>query len=329
MEKKHLPLVLEEQGSFFIGGERVERTAIELGIPAFGAGHITINQMYVEYMIPATEDRRIPVIMVHGGTLSGQSWKTTPDGRMGWDEYFVRNGHPVYIIDQVSRARSGFDPAVYNNVREGLAEPSSQYSIFRSTDELTWKAWRLGPSYGVPFDDTQFPVDAAGELSKYNVADLNAMFPAPGPNPTYSALSRLALQLGGAVLMGHSQGGAFPMQASYINPEGVKGLVLIEGGAALNGLTDQQLATLTKFPILNVYGDHLDAESGVPGFSRRALFDGCLDFIEKINAEGGHAQMLYPPDLGIFGNTHMMMFDKNSLTIAGFIKDWIDNNVQL
>jgi len=48
-------------------------------------------------------------VMVHGATLTGKSWETTPDGRMGRDEYFVRKGHPVYVPDQVGRGRSGFN----------------------------------------------------------------------------------------------------------------------------------------------------------------------------------------------------------------------------
>ena len=36
-------------------------------------------------------------------------------------------------------------------------------------------------------------------------------------------------------------------------------------------------------------------------------------FITRVNAAGGNAQLLYPPDLGIHGNTHMIMQDKNNL----------------
>jgi hypothetical protein len=44
------PLVLEAQGSFYVGGEVVEQTRDELG--SFGpAGHITFNQMYVRHMV--------------------------------------------------------------------------------------------------------------------------------------------------------------------------------------------------------------------------------------------------------------------------------------
>ena len=118
------PLVLKAQGSFFVGGEKVEQTQGELGDLGPG-GHITVNQMYVRYMVPQGGDGNVPVVMLHGATLTGKSWETTPDGRMGWDEYFVRKGHPVYVPDQVGRGRSGFNQAVFNNVRAGSAPPAN------------------------------------------------------------------------------------------------------------------------------------------------------------------------------------------------------------
>ena len=45
------PLVLKAQGSFFVGGDKVEQTEVELGGLGPG-GHITVNQMYVRYMLP-------------------------------------------------------------------------------------------------------------------------------------------------------------------------------------------------------------------------------------------------------------------------------------
>src|ERR1700704_1888114 len=85
-------LVLKAQGSFYVGGETVKQTRGELG--NFGpAGQIHINQMYVRYLIPQDGDSKLPVVMIHGSTLTGKCWETTPDGRMGWDEYFVRKGH--------------------------------------------------------------------------------------------------------------------------------------------------------------------------------------------------------------------------------------------
>ena len=120
LQTPETPLVLKAQGSFFVGGEKVGETDVQLGNLG-PAGHIAINQMYVRYMVPQGGENNVPVVMVHGATLTGKSWETTPDGRMGWDEYFVRKGHPVYVPDQVGRGRSGFNQAAYNDARGGSA----------------------------------------------------------------------------------------------------------------------------------------------------------------------------------------------------------------
>ena len=77
-------------------------------------------------------------------------------------------------------------------------------------------------------------------------------------------------------------------------------------------------------PILVVFGDHLDA-GGQPSWQGR--FNDCQAFIARVNAAGGNAQMLWPPALGIHGNSHMIMNDKNSDQIADLIIKWIDENV--
>ena len=103
------PLTIRSQGSFFVGGEKLLPSPPASPGAAFGGGEIMVNQMYVQYQIPMRGDRHVPVVMVHGCCLSSKTWETTPDGRMGWDEYFVREDRSVYLADQVSRARSGFD----------------------------------------------------------------------------------------------------------------------------------------------------------------------------------------------------------------------------
>ena len=317
-------LVLQGQGSFFVGGDNVSQNATEAG-SFFGAGHLTVNQMYVEYMIPQGGGQKVPVVMVHGATLSGKSWETTPDGRMGWDEYFVRQGHAVYLADQISRARSGFNQAVFNNVRAGILAPTFQPNIFRFTDEAAWTVFRFGPSPGVPYPDTQFPVEAADEFSKQGIPDLNSTLPTPNPN--FKALSDLAIQLKGAVVMAHSQSGRYPLDAALVNASGVRGLIVTEppGGCGATVYTDQQIATLATVPILVLFGDHLVRLRG--GANWRTAFNNCQAFIARVKTAGGNAQMLYPPDLGIFGTSHMFMFDKNNLQIADLILKWIDENV--
>ncbi len=320
------PLVLKAQGSFFIGGDKSEQTQVELGGLGPG-GHIAVNQMYVRYMVPQGGDGNVAVVMVHGATLTGKSWETTPDGRMGWDEYFVRKGHPVYVPDQVGRGRSGFNQAVFNNVRAGSTPAGNLPNLLRFSDEVVWPNFRFGSKPGAPYPDSQFPVAAVDELSKQGVPDLS-YGGLPAPNPTLKALSDLAGQVSGAVLMGHSQSGPFPLAAALLNPTAAKGLVLVEPGRCPANYTAEQIKTLASVPILVIFGDHRDTPTGISTrASWQESFDGCRELIGRIKAAGGQAEMLNPPDRGIRGNSHMIMQDKNNLQIADLILQWIDERV--
>jgi hypothetical protein len=315
------PLVLKAQGSFVVGGDVIAAQAGDLG-PGAAPGHVTINQMYVEYSIPQGATK-VPIVTIHGGGLSGKSFETTPDGRMGWDEYFVRQGHPVYNVDQASRARSGFDVTILNRVKAGLLPPSALPSITRTSDEAAWQNFRFGPSFGVAWPDSKFPVEKAAEFSKQGIPSANATLPAPDPN--YKALSDLAIKLKGAVLMGHSQSSAFPLYAGIYNSAGIRGAVFIETTNAprCTLFTEQEIVKLTAFPIMFMFGDHLDQQpAGV-----LASFNNCKALIAKINAAGGNAVMIHPAELGIRGNSHMMMLDKNNLQLADLILKWMDENV--
>lgn len=323
LQTQKSPLVLKAQGSFYVGGETVEQTQAELG--SFGpGGRITVNQMYVRYMVPQS-DRNVPVVMIHGMTHTGKAWETTPDGRMGWDEYFARRGHPVYVPDQVGRGRSGFNQAVFNNVRAGVASPGALPPMWRFSDEVSWPDFRFGAEPGAPFRDGQFPVAALAELSKQSIPDLSMALPTP--NPTYKALSDLAIRVKGAVLVSHSQSGAFPLEAALANATGIKGMVLVEPGVCPATYADTQIATLATLPIMVVYGDHLDTPTGIPDFSWQAAYEGCRAFVARVNAAGGSARMLHLPDRGIGGNSHMVMQDRNNLRVADLILKWIDESV--
>jgi pimeloyl-ACP methyl ester carboxylesterase len=320
------PLVLKAQGSFFVGGEKVEQTQGELGDLGPG-GHITVNQMYVRYMVPQGGEGNVPVVMVHGATLTGKSWETTPDGRMGWDEYFVRKGHPVYVPDQVGRGRSGFNQAVFNDARAGSAAAGNLPRWIRFSDDVVWPNFRFGSKADAPYADSQFPLTAVDELSKQAVPDVS-FGGVPNPNPTLKALSDLASQVKGAVLMGHSQSGPFPLAAALLNPAVAKGLVLVEPGGCPPNYTDEQIKTLATLPILVVFGDHRDTPTGI-GIrpSWQLSFESCQTLIGRLKAAGGQAQMLSPSESGIRGNSHMIMQDKNNLQIADLILQWIDERV--
>jgi pimeloyl-ACP methyl ester carboxylesterase len=320
------PLVLKAQGSFYVGGQKVEQTQSELGDLGPG-GHITVNQMYVRYMVPQGGESNTPVVMVHGATLTGKSWETTPDGRMGWDEYFVRQGHPVYVPDQVGRGRSGFNQAIFNNARAGSVGPTALPRWIRFSDEVVWPNFRFGLKPGAPFADSQFPLAAVDELSKQGVPDVS-FGGVPMPNPTLRALSDLAGQVNGAVLMGHSQSGAFPLGAALLNPSFAKGLVLIEPGGCPPNYTDEQVKTLAALPVLVVFGDHRDVATGI-GIrpSWQLSFEGCQTLIGRLKAAGGQAEMLGPDEMKVRGNSHMIMQDTNNLQVADLILKWIEARV--
>ena len=148
------PLVIKQQGSFFVGGE-AKRSEALTGVASGGdlgpnQGQITTGQMYVQFQQPVRESGT-PIVLIHGGALSGKAYETTPDGRMGWSEYLLRKGRTVYTVDQVARARSGFDATIYNQVKLGQATPDKLPGILMVSHEIAWTWFRLGPKFGTPF----------------------------------------------------------------------------------------------------------------------------------------------------------------------------------
>ncbi|MEM5318303.1 alpha/beta fold hydrolase [Paraburkholderia sp. JHI869] len=319
------PLVLKDRGSLVIGGTSIDQTREQLssitGVPPAQDGHITIDQMYVDYMIPQNTSG-LPIVLVHGATLSGKTYDTTPDGRMGWYEYFVRKGHATYVVDQSSRARSGVDISTYNDVRTGKQPPTALPNAFRISQEDGLAQFRIGIRNGKPFADTQFPVEALDALAAQSIPDFNASL--PQPNPTYANLAILSRELGGAVVVGHSEGGAYPLHAALADSANVKKMILIEPGTCHDtAWTPAQMKTFAAIPTLVVFGDHLDAKSTVEGFTWQSAYTDCERFVSEVNAVGGNATMLYLPDHGMKGNSHLLIMDRNNLKIADLLLGWI------
>ena len=148
------PLVIEDQGSFFIGGVP-KVTNYAAGPPPNGASNqaplpnqIMIGQMYVQFEIPVTKKRNAPpVIMVHGSSHTAACLESTPDGREGWYPYFVRKGISTYLVDQAGRGRSGFDESVFNEAAAAIKGGDAARAqammppLARITDNGAWTAW--------------------------------------------------------------------------------------------------------------------------------------------------------------------------------------------
>jgi hypothetical protein len=312
------PLSLAAEGSFFIGGRDVKSDALST-LPAYApSGTITVDQMYVRYQVPTDAGRHYPITLVHGCCLTGKSWETTPDGRMGWDEYFVRKGFPVYEIDQAWRGRSAASPVAVNTVKTGHKPADKLPTIFSAGHEAAWAIFRFGPEYPKVFPGMQFPLEAQGEFWKQMVPDWVGSLPTP--NPTVPALSELAGKLGGTILMSHSQAGIYPFQAAAISRNGLAGIVSIEPGAC--PAAGEDLKPYAGLPILVLFGDYVDLS---PRWAPRLKM--CREFVQAANAAGGKAELVLLPDIGIHGNSHMMMQDRNSLEIADWLIGWIDQHV--
>ena len=112
------PISLRDMGSFHVGGRLVEISGKPVkeivftpgGVPAKvdPNGTYQVEQMYVQYFLPSNEHGAYPLLMWHGGGLTGVTWETTPDGREGWLNFFLRKGWSVYNSDAVERGRAGW-----------------------------------------------------------------------------------------------------------------------------------------------------------------------------------------------------------------------------
>lgn len=86
-------LQIEEQGSFAVGGTVLTDS---LGHKYHG------DHAYVFYQKPV-DARKYPLVFAHGVGQFSKTWETTPDGREGFQNIFLRKGFSTYLVDQPRR----------------------------------------------------------------------------------------------------------------------------------------------------------------------------------------------------------------------------------
>lgn len=223
------PLALAKLGYLFVGG-RIEET-----VP----GRPMVGQMYAEFMLPAKLLHPYPIVMVHGGYQTGTNFTGTPDGREGWAQYFVRRGYAVYVVDQVARGRSP-DWNHHHGPMDTSAERSTESFENRFTAPASYGSWPQAKLH------TQFP--GVGRVPDPVFAQfLASQFPSLSSYPKQQELNRDALvalldKIGPAILLTHSQSGAFGWAVADARPELVKAIVAMEPNgppvrAIIDGLT--------------------------------------------------------------------------------------------
>lgn len=318
------PISLSHDAVFTVGGERIhtEHPGASTITGSPGPGTFVVDHMYVHARVP--EHRPNPaVVMVHGATGTGVSFETTPDGREGWSTWFLRAGHPVYVVDHAGRGRSGFDPTPINAARAGaLGHGMEVPNVFLGTLERLWINTRVGPAFGEPFANSRFPVDAFDRFAAAHVPNTESTLRDPG-GTTVARLCDLLDEIGPVVLLVHSQGGLYGLEVARRRPHQVLAVVSIEGGSQSVTSADAR-ANFMNTPFLSVWGDNSHGAAGVNGDQRR---EGCMAAVEHITAAGGRADLLVLPELGIAGNSHAMMSDDNNLEIAQLVGQWLSANV--
>ena len=281
------------------------------------------------YQIPE-EETGLPMVFLHGYGQSRMGWMTTPDGREGWSDMFLRMGHSVWLIDQPRRGEAG-QTSVAGTI---TTEPSDQ----------TWYTqFRIGTYLDGSFtynEGSQLPQgeDVLDQFFRQMTPD-TGMDSANGDQnidttvvaqAVAAAIDEIYARTGqDSILVTHSQGG-IPGWETALYTDHIAAIVAIEPGMAPEVDSESYNTLLEQnIPITFYYGDYIGEEfTDVPAASMWAMMASSADtFTESYTAAGGNSTVVHLPDEGITGNDHFMFQDLNNDVIAEHIEAWIQENV--
>jgi hypothetical protein len=266
--------------------------------------------MYVQYFLPANEKGAYPLLMWHGGGLTGVTYETTPDGREGWLNYFLRKGWAVYNSDAVERGRAGWAqyPDIFKSEPVFLTT-ANPFERFRIGDGPN--SYDPDPAKRKVLPGNQFPVEGYENFVKQNVPRWTTT-----DDATVAAYIAEIDRVGPSVILFHSQAGSFGFKVAQARPDKVKALIAIEPA----GIGDPTKADVLKnIPTLIIYGDYIERDSRWPKIRANGIA-----FADAIKASGGSVDIVDLPQAGIKGNSHLVMMDKNNLEVAAVIQKWLE-----
>ena len=200
-------LMVDEQGSFAVGGTVLVDS---LGHTFHG------DHAYVFYQKPVGA-RKYPLVFAHGVGQFSKTWETTPDGREGFQNIFLRRRFSVYLVDQPRRGNAG--------------RGTESVTISPAFDEEVWfNRFRVGiwPDY---FEGVQFKRDKE-TLDQY----FRQMTPTIGTTDfeVYSdAYAALFDKIGPGVFITHSQGGPVGWN-TLLKTRNIKAIASYEPGGAVS-----------------------------------------------------------------------------------------------
>jgi hypothetical protein len=326
--KNTKPILIMEQGSFAVGGTVITSAGtFDPNNPAPAGQTFHGDHAYVFYQIPV-KARKYPLVMWHGIGQFSKTWETTPDGREGFQNIFLRRRFGVYLIDQPRRGNAG--------------RSTAEATINPIPDEQQWfGTFRVGiwPDY---FEGVQFSRDTEA-LNQY----FRQMTPNIGPidiNVNTAAVSALFDKIGLAILVSHSHSGgmgwltaiknqnvkaivSYEPGSGFVFPEGeVPPPIPMSGGTLAAGAVPMSdFMKLTKIPIVIYYGDFIPekqiANPGQDGW--RARLEMARLWRDAVNKRGGDVTVIHLPEIGIKGNTHFPFSDLNNIEIANLMSEWL------
>ena len=322
-------IVLETQGSFAFGGTVLTGDDGD----TFHGDH-----GYVQFQVPR-DARRYPLVMWHGGGQFSKTFETTPDGRDGYQNIFLRKGFATYILDQPGRGRAGRSTAgttipvavpgeanLFTVFRLGIWEPPDPRSFFP----------------GVQFSQDPETLNQYFRQSTPDTGSGEGGVTGAGRSATdaVNAVAALLDQIGPAILVTHSASGILGWRTA-LKSENVRAIVSYEpttflvpegdpappaGFVPPITVTATEFQRLTEIPVQIVFGDNIASEPiGLFGVDLwvRAV-PAAQAFVEKVNARGGDAEVLRLPDVGVTGNTHFPFSDLNNLEVAELLSGYLN-----
>ncbi|MEM8645387.1 MAG: alpha/beta fold hydrolase [Pseudomonadota bacterium] len=246
-------------------------------------GHQMVEHAYVQYFVPQNRNDKPPVVLVHGGGMTGTMWETTPDGRPGWLQLLVRKGFEVHVVDNVERGRAGWHPSLWDG------DP-----VMRTMEEA-WSLFRIGAEENfadrAPFPDQRFPVAHLEGLCRQFVPRWTSTLPHQA-----AALAEVLERLGQSHVICHSQGAQVVFSAAELKPSHIERITALEPSGLPQGAA--------SMPVTMVFGDFTDATP-----TWRGLMERCNRFAE---ASGALVTWLDLAESGMPAHSHMMMMDQGN-----------------
>lgn len=328
-EETAAPLTLNEIGMFSAGGTVTEPVEGDYDpttnwMDANRHGNTAhVDHANVLYMTPANDNGN-PIVFLHGYGQSRMGWLTTPDGRDGWAQMFLRSGHAAYLVDQPGRGEAG---AAVTMTQDGFLDAwSAESKDYKPGDQAWYTHFRIGRVAPERYEGSQFP---EGEETQ------NQFFRQMTPNTTNfdqaksaaavsAVLAEVKERTGNkSIFITHSQGGAVGWD---VDVENVSAIIAIEPGGAPQVDSDQYKKLLdAKIPIIFYFGDYM--ENGPQDIMSSGFWSmikaGAVSFAEAYNAAGGDATVIDLPAIGITGNSHFMFQEMNNQVIADHIEAWL------